>query len=197
MDKTVTELSDSQIITRVSAGEKSAFAELIRRYQPRLRSVLAIHFISANEIEEHLQDAFVQAFMHLRSYDSNAPFFPWLKMIALNSLRMEMRRLQSSRRRSIDYLRYLQLTRLERDPEGTEAQSRSDALHDCMQKLPPDDSVLLESKYGGGLSLNHLAEKFASTEGALKQRLMRLRNALRLCIQKKLFSAEQHSDAAI
>lgn len=196
MEKSGTELSDSEIIARIVGGEKSAYAELIHRYQPRLRSMLAIHFISTGEIEEHLQDAFVQAYMHLLDYDPAAPFYPWLKMIALNSLRMEMRRQQSSRRRGSDYLRYLQLTRLERDAGGDEAQARSDALIECLQKLPADDAKLLDEKYRGGLPLQQLSTLFASTEGALKQRLMRLRSALRICIQKKLFIAEQH-DAAI
>ncbi|MCY3021962.1 MAG: sigma-70 family RNA polymerase sigma factor [Planctomycetota bacterium] len=185
------ELPDANIVSRVRGGDRTAYAELIRRYQHRLRSFLSFYYVSQDEIEEHLQDAFVQAFLSLTTYDLSAPFYPWLRSIALNSLKMEFRRLRTARRRGIDYLQYIQLEKLEDDPEGTQSEARAGALHHCLSKLPEGDAALLAAKYTERRPLHELAARFASTVGALKVRLLRLRNILRACIQKQLAAEER------
>jgi len=183
--------TEAELVGRVRAGEKAVYAELIRRYQDRLRGVLSFYYSSQAEIEEQLQDAFVQAFVQLAHYDPAAPFYPWLRGIALNGLKMEFRRLQTARRRGADYLRYLRLARLEQDPAGAEAEERSAALQHCLDKLPPDEASLLQAKYAENRSVHELAANLQTTVGALKVRLLRLRNALRACIQKQLAQGER------
>jgi RNA polymerase sigma-70 factor (ECF subfamily) len=182
-------LSDADLTARIRGGEQAAYAEFVRRYQDRLRAALSFYYSSQAEVEEHLQEAFVQAYVQLASYDATIPFYPWLKGIALNGLKMELRRLQTARRRSADYLRYVRLAKLEKDPEGTEAEERAAALHRCLEKLPEEEAALIQAKYSECLTLQELAERTQSTTGALKVRLLRLRHALRTCILKQIAQA--------
>lgn len=183
------ELHDAGIVRRALAGEQSAYALLIERHQSRLRTTLSYYLSSRDELEERVQDAFVQAYVSLARFDVREPFFPWLKSIALNSLKMELRRQETAQRKGGEYLRYLQLSKPERDSHGAAAEEKSAKLKDCLQKIMPDEAGLLTGKYVEGISIAELAVRHSTTEGALKVRLLRLRDALRNCIEKALASA--------
>jgi RNA polymerase sigma factor (sigma-70 family) len=180
------ELSDVDIVARVRGGERSLYAELIRRYQSRLRTILSFYLHSPADVEEFLQASFVQAFLNLESCNLDGGFYPWLKGVALNTLKMELRRLATSRRKAADYIRFVRLQRVEHDGDGGAAEARASALAVCMEKLPAEDSALLRAKYGERVPIKTLTAQLQSTEGAIKVRLLRIRNALRACILKQL-----------
>jgi len=182
--------TDAAAVRRVLGGERQAYAVLVKAYQGRLRSLLSFYCRSAEEVEEFLQEAFVQAYSGLRQYRPEFPFYPWLRTIALNALRMEIRRKEGFRGEPAEYLRRLQLARVETDSEGSAAESRSAALRHCLEKLPPPQAGLLEAKYREGKPLAELAARLGTSLGALKVRLLRLREALRDCIERRL-AAEQ------
>jgi len=177
---------DASSVQRVLGGDRQAYTELVRRYQSRLRSVLSFYCRSADEVEEFLQEAFVQAYTHLRQYDSASPFYPWLRTIALNALRMEVRRQETRRDHPHEYLRRLQMARVESDLEGGEAEARGAALRSCLEKLPKSHADLLAAKYREGKPLETLASALGTTIGALKVRLLRIREALKDCITRSL-----------
>ncbi|MGD0094739.1 MAG: sigma-70 family RNA polymerase sigma factor [Planctomycetota bacterium] len=183
--------SDAELIARIQSGEQAAYAELIRRHQDRLRAALSFYCSSQAEVEERLQEAFVQAYAQLASYDTAVPFYPWLKGIAWNGLKMELRRLQTARRCNLDYLRCVRLAKLEQDPEGAEAEERAAALRLCLERLPQEQAALIQAKYSDNLPLQELAARMQTTTGALKVRLLRLRQALRTCILKQLAQTER------
>ena len=183
------EISDAELVARVCGGERTLYAELIRRHQSRLRTVLSYYFHSREEIEEHLQVAFVQAYLNLHSCDLSAGFYAWLRGVAVNTLKMELRRLHTARRRGAEYLRYVQLQKLDsvhRDPE-----ERAEALKLCLAKLPKEDASLIAAKYEQRKPLGELAAKWQLTIGAIKVRLLRIRGTLRACIQKQLRNADE------
>jgi RNA polymerase sigma-70 factor (ECF subfamily) len=182
--------ADAELSRRVRAGDRQAFVEIVRRHQARLRSVLSFHCASANEAEELLQEAFVQAWTHFHQYDLDLPFFPWLRTIAVNLLRMEMRRKGTERGKASGYLRHLQMARAE-EGDGSEAEERGSALRLCLEQLPRPQAELLVAKYREGKPLVELAGSLKTTEGALKVRLLRLREALRDCIVRRLSSAAE------
>lgn len=186
------DLPDAALVRRILDGEQALFAEIIQRYQARLRAAIGYYLNGAEDIEEFLQETFVQAYQHLARYDPESPLYPWLKGIAMNSLRMEFRRLETARRRSDDYLRYVQLCQVGEEPEGADAEPQAGALRKCLERLQPNDAALMKDKYADGQPLKNLAERFKATEGALKVRLLRLREVLKDCIAKRL-AGERHA----
>jgi RNA polymerase sigma-70 factor len=176
---------DADLARRVRGGDRPAYVELVRRHQGRLRSILSFHCISAEETEAFLQDAFVQAWTNFHQYDPECPFFPWLRTIAVNQLRMEIRRRGTERGKAAAYLRHLQMARAE-EGDGTDAEARGAALRLCLEQLPRPHADLLQAKYSQGCPLDQLAERMKTTEGALKVRLHRLRELLKECIHRRL-----------
>ncbi len=75
---------DAQLIDDALAGNSSAFGRLVTRYQDRLYNTL-VHVVgSTDEAYDVVQDAFVQAYLKLRSFQHNSAFYTWLYRIAFN-----------------------------------------------------------------------------------------------------------------
>ena len=171
---------------RLLTSHRDRLARLIRlRMDPRLAARL--------DPSDVVQDVLLEASNKLSDYlrERPVPFYPWLRAIALNGLRMEFRRLQTTRLRGADYLRHVQLARLQHADDPAAGEERTDALKSCLEKLPVDDAELVREKYAGERPLKELAARLQTTEGALKVRLLRLRNVLRLCIEKQSAAQER------
>ena len=177
---------DAAIVAEVRAGNRLAYGLLIDRYQVRLRAALSACLLHADEIEEFTQEAFVQAFVKLEQYDPVLPFYPWLRTIAMNALRMEARSRGTATRHAGDYLRQVLLDRALDDTQDERGNERVLALDRCLRTLPGNAADLLRDKYQSERSIAELAERHRISEGALKVRLLRLRDRLRECIEKRL-----------
>jgi RNA polymerase sigma-70 factor (ECF subfamily) len=83
---------DHELVERAAAGDLDAFAELVRRYERRVASVLYRLLDDRRDIEEATQDVFVQAWRNLRRFRGDAQLFTWLYRIAVNEALMRRRR---------------------------------------------------------------------------------------------------------
>jgi RNA polymerase sigma-70 factor (ECF subfamily) len=93
-DAAVGSQPDEALIAAARDGDLDAFAELVRRYERRVRSVLARLLDDERDVEEAAQDVFVQAWRSLARYRADAAFFTWLYRIAVNEALMRRRRRQ-------------------------------------------------------------------------------------------------------
>lgn len=75
---------ETELISRILAGEKELFENLVRRYNRRLYHITRAVVRSDDEAEDIVQEAFVRAFEHLREFEGRAHFSTWLTRIALH-----------------------------------------------------------------------------------------------------------------
>jgi len=172
---------DVAVVRRVLAGERDAYALLVQRHQGALLAALLPLCRSRELAEEVAQAAFVQAYLHLARFNSDATFLPWLKTIALNHWRQEIRRRDTVLRHAD---RYLDQMRSELPPPA--APERLAALTRCLDQLHPRQRDLLAAVYREQRQLAAIAGERATSVGALKVRLLRLRGFLRDCIARRL-----------
>ena len=72
------------LIDQSLGGDSQAFGEFVRRYQDRLYSAV-VHIVGCRaEAEDVVQDAFVQAYVKLKTFKHNSKFYTWLYRIAFN-----------------------------------------------------------------------------------------------------------------
>ena len=85
LSKTVTDsLSDTELITRILAGEKELYSVLVRRYNERLYRVCMSMIKNDNEAEELMQVAYIKAYENLGSFVFQSAFSTWLTRILIN-----------------------------------------------------------------------------------------------------------------
>src|SRR6478752_10686773 len=95
------DLSEADVLASVRAGERDAFADLVRRYAP-IAHRTAVLLGAGADADDVVQEAFVKAYRALGSLRDGAPFRPWLLRIVANETknlhRSTGRRLNRERR---------------------------------------------------------------------------------------------------
>jgi RNA polymerase sigma-70 factor (ECF subfamily) len=75
---------ESELVARARTGSVAAFTELVQTHRPRLFRFLLTRCPSHADAEDALQDALLNAFRYLSSYDPRWRFSTWLYRIAIN-----------------------------------------------------------------------------------------------------------------
>ncbi|HTY38362.1 MAG TPA: RNA polymerase sigma factor [Bacteroidota bacterium] len=79
-------------VTRAKEGNERAFRELFSANVVPLYRFLSQFAPGRDRVEEWVQNSFVKAFEHIGSFDGRSRFSSWLFKLALNEMRMELRR---------------------------------------------------------------------------------------------------------
>jgi RNA polymerase sigma-70 factor (ECF subfamily) len=75
---------DAQLIDQTLAGQSAVFGQLVEKYQDRLYNTV-VHVVgNAEDAKDVVQEAFVQAFLKLASFQHASAFYTWLYRIAFN-----------------------------------------------------------------------------------------------------------------
>lgn len=181
---TTSQETEAMLIKEAIAGNQSAYASLVRRYD-RMVFGLALQMLGNREDAlEVTQDAFLKAFRFLASYRGESRFSTWLYRIARTSAINYLRR---ARREtiSIDAPESPVRRMFSDSPNGYESivtSERSETLIRAFRMLLPDDAAVLTLFYMQEQSLEEICEVMGWTMSNAKSRLCRARQRLRLVL---------------
>src|ERR1044071_4329111 len=96
MTRGVEKALDNDLARQEQDGDESAFAEIVRRYSPRVFSVASRFFRQRSVVEEAAQEVFLKAFTQLGSFEGRGSMEGWLTRIATNTC---LNMVRSSKRR--------------------------------------------------------------------------------------------------
>ena len=187
------ELTDTEIIKKVLAGEQVMFAQLVQRYQQYVFTLVLRFTDNREDAEEISQDVFVKAYRSLADFRGDAKFSTWLYTIVRTSCITFLRkkRLNIS---SLDNERTL--IQLENKESGfnaniVEQKSRHAMLNAAIRLLSPDDSQILTLFYKGEQSLEEIGRIMGLEPNTVKVKLHRARNRLKEKMEKHFSYAVQ------
>ena len=89
-----TDATDTQVIAHVLAGERDAFAILVRRYNQRMYRACRAVLRDDQEAEDAVQAAWIKVYRHLASFRGDAAFTTWVTRIAVREASARKRREQ-------------------------------------------------------------------------------------------------------
>jgi RNA polymerase sigma-70 factor (ECF subfamily) len=78
-------VDDRRLIAECLKGRTAAYGELVRRYQDRLYNTVYRLVDNAEDAQDVVQDAFLNAYQSLDSFKGDSRFFTWLYRIAVNA----------------------------------------------------------------------------------------------------------------
>jgi RNA polymerase sigma-70 factor, ECF subfamily len=88
------ELSDSALVATACAGDPAAFPVLVARHWLYVRRLLLAMLRYRGEVDDLLQEAFLEAYLNLDRLRQPERFRAWVCGIAINQARMWVRRRQ-------------------------------------------------------------------------------------------------------
>lgn len=176
-----------RIVEEVLAGETNAFAGLVRLFQESVWRIAAAMLRDRDATENLVQQVFVDAYLHLDQYEVGTDFGAWIRTVARNRLRKELRTAAREERRLAHFRdRLAERLRSEAAQSTDDADAYVAALRGCRQLLTPRDSELLRLRYEAGQSFETIASEQGQTPEAVQRMISRIRFRLRDCIQNKL-----------
>ncbi len=179
------ELSDESLLERYrSSGDRSAFAELVKRYERELYSYLRRYLGDAGLAEDVFQMTFLQVHLKCDHFDGERKFRPWLYSIATNQAIDEQRRnkrhlvISLDRPRSnsnndddLNALVDLLVSR-ERDPAMIFTAARQGQwVRGAVDALPDSFRAALTLVYYQGLKYQEAADVLGVPVGTVKSRI--------------------------
>jgi RNA polymerase sigma-70 factor (ECF subfamily) len=175
-----------RIVTEVLGGRIEAYAGIVRLYRRDVWRVVAALLRDAQQTEELVQQVFVDAYAVLSRYETGRDFGAWIKSIARNLVREELRRRDREARRLQLYRNHLEARLRDDATDEQHAQRLSEAQAACRERLADTARQALDLRYGESRSHEEVAAALGRSVEAVRQLLFRVRVVLRDCIEHRL-----------
>jgi len=180
---------ETTLLERLRAGEDAAYEELVRLYGPRLLAVARRFLRSEDDAQDAVQDAFLNAFRSINSFEGQARISTWLHRIVVNASLMKLRTRRRKPEQSIEELlpNFLEDGHMANlatpwrkagEDQVELAQLRGLLLRKA-QELPDSFRNVLLLRDIEGLDTEEAAQLLEISTAAVKTRLHRARLALR------------------
>jgi RNA polymerase sigma-70 factor (ECF subfamily) len=159
-------MTDSQLVARAQDGDLPAFEELVKKYQREVYGLACRLVTDAEEARDLTQQAFLQAFVHIRSFRQQAQFRTWLFRIAINQCYSFLK----NRKRFGDPVDCdeVNLTADESPERDLMAQEQRRRLYAALGRLPAKQRAVITLKVEQGLSYEEISQVLGGTAGAAR-----------------------------
>src|ERR671918_53886 len=141
-------MDDAEAIKKCQLGDLEAFRHLVERYQKRALAHAMAILLNRDDAEDAVQDAFIDAFKAIGTFDTSRTFYQWFYVL----LRNRCYKL-ASRRRPTENLDEAQLLASQPGMSDETRLSLENALH----SLTCEEREIVCLKYFDGLSYDELA----------------------------------------
>jgi len=176
------QLTDETIVDRIRHGETALYEILIRRHNQRLYRTIRAILRDDRNVEDVMQQAYIDAYTHLEQFRGDAKFATWLTRIAVN------RAIRNGRRdgRGLELVDSDQESIIERvpahniDPEhAMYGHELKVVLESLIGQLPEPFRLVFVMREVEGLSTAETAACLEINEDTVKTRLHRAKRLLR------------------
>jgi RNA polymerase sigma-70 factor (ECF subfamily) len=176
---------DQELVSRVQAGDKTAFDLLIMKYQQRIIHVITGFVHDPVEAMDVAQETFIKAYRALPSFRGDSAFYTWLYRIAINTSKNYLT--AASRRPPMSDVDAMDATIYYDAPELKEFQTPENslmsdelqvAIHDAIEQLPEDTAMAIKLREFEGLSYEEIAQVMECPIGTVRSRIFRAREAI-------------------
>ncbi|MDF1657319.1 MAG: sigma-70 family RNA polymerase sigma factor [Verrucomicrobiales bacterium] len=133
------------------------------------------------DAEDILQGCRLTMWKKFSSFERDSSFLAWGKKIALNQI-LNFRR--SAKRKPLHTTdpEFIESVAKEIDRQSDELLQRSEALKECLEKLPEKQRQTVVLRYYDGCEINEIAKTTGRSDGAVYRLLSRIRASLNECI---------------
>lgn len=154
--------TDVELVTRVAERDEAALTELYRRYAPYLTAVARRMLKDPDEVQQCVQDAFVNAWNYAERFDDRkASCKTWLVTI---THRLAINRIRGTKLATMPLAEW---DAPDRQPDHVERV----VMRDAVDKLDTDERELIELAFYRGLSHSEVAAQTGRPLGTVKTKI--------------------------
>lgn len=173
------QLSDIEVVRRVVSGDAALFEILMRRHNQRIYRAVRAVLRSDEDVEDVMQQAYINAYEHLSQFAGDAQFSTWLTRIAVNEALRRRKRARVSGEGDDS----VTISLVEDEGPDPEQQASTAEMREMLERevsaLPEAYRMVIMLRDVEGLSTAETASTLSVSEDVVKTRLHRGRTMLR------------------
>jgi RNA polymerase sigma-70 factor, ECF subfamily len=182
---------ESKLIEALLQGEHAACTCLFKRFAPQISTQVARFVKERDEVDDVVQESFIQACHHIKTFEGKSSVGTWLHRIAYNTALMHLRQ-RTVPMISIDAhmdeelaLTWDALIDKRETPDAVVLTTeRYACVNQALQALPTTLRAALVLRAVEGFSTKAAAEQLGIEEAALKVRVHRARQVVRKQLER-------------
>ena len=206
MSEGYAEVSEIELAKNAATGDDAAFAEIVRRFSPRVFRTASRFFRQRELVEEAAQESFLKAFVQLKKYEGRGSLEGWLTRVTTNTC---LNLLRSAKRQP----QYEASPLTENEAEWLENQMSNkasekhrsdeqkivaaDLVDRVIGTLKPDDRLVLMLMDGEENSVKDVAAMTGWTESKVKVQAFRARGLMRKAVVELLEKSKEYMQRAV
>ena len=185
-------VKEALMIEMAKRGDEAAFGQLWLRHRRRLSYAASRILRNQDDAEDVVQESFLKAYCHIRTFDARSQFSTWITRIVINTALMSLRK----KCRHVDVSindglpeneGYWELP--DQSPDAESRYLRSECLYhlsSAIQALPPILRNVVEIRLARDGTLREVAEAIGISIPAAKSRLFRAQQRLRMSLSPNI-----------
>jgi RNA polymerase sigma-70 factor (ECF subfamily) len=181
-----TDTCDLHLVAAAKEGDHQAYAELCRRHSQRIFRTLLRITGNIADAEDTLQEALLNAYIHIGGFEGRSAFSSWLTRIAINDALMLLRKRRSQPVYGFevdpetDDFKLPEPKETSQNPEESCIQNAlENELAQAILYLPPNLRVVMQIRYREDAPVAEIAKMLGISKSAVKSRLARARLQIR------------------
>ena len=179
-------LGDEEVVRRILDGDSTQFEILVRRHNQRLYRTIRAVLRTDEEVEDVMQQAYLNAYSHLHQFASSARFSTWLTRIAINEAILRRKRQGRAFGQGEESVMLNLVDTKRPDPEQDAATMELRRVMEAeVAALPDSLRLVFMLRDVEGMSTLETAEAIDVSEDLVRTRLHRARIELRERLFKK------------
>jgi RNA polymerase sigma-70 factor (ECF subfamily) len=169
--------NDNTLIYRAQTGDEGAFTDLMREYYPLVYTIVIRIVDNSHDVEEVIQDTFLNAYRGLTQLEDTTKFKSWLAEIARNCARQWVRKRRINTI-PLDEVGEGVLQIQDSPDERVTRQEQRELIRRTMETLPQKDREIARAFYLEGASYDELTRAHGLSYNAIAFRLSRAKQQL-------------------
>lgn len=196
--------AESTLVARARSGDRSAYRELVERYQRRAFAVALEVVRNREDAEDIVQEAFVKAYLSLDDFRGESAFYTWLYRIVYN-MAIDYRRRVARRggdSRSLDGVQVsddsdlgpVAMGHIESPHDNLIRKEQRRSLRSALDELSEEHRTVILLREVEGLSYAEIARVVGVSRGTVMSRLHYARKRLQSVLKPE--TVAEGSEAA-
>jgi RNA polymerase sigma-70 factor (ECF subfamily) len=169
-------MDDAAAIEKVQKGEREAFRFLVETYQRQAVAHAVAILGNTEDAKDAAQEAFIDAFRALKTFDRERRFYPWFYVLLRNRCYK-----MTAKRRETETIEELEIIA----PRHGLPRDEKIALEAALLALPGEEREIITLKYLDGLSYDEIAAHLEIARGTVMSRLFYARKQLQAKLERK------------
>ncbi|MEJ7827449.1 MAG: sigma-70 family RNA polymerase sigma factor [Segetibacter sp.] len=196
---TYQQLSEQELINRVINADIAVFEVLIRRYNPYLYKVGRSYGYNHQDVEDLMQETFINAYQNISKLENSAYFKTWLIRIMLNECYRKKQKAASRKEVVTGTFLHEKIIPMFADNDSDDTEKNvgnrelNSVIENAIQRIPVDYRLVFTLREMNGMSVYETAKVLDITETNVKVRLNRAKGLLRKEVEKIYLPEEIYS----